>query len=441
MPNEEKVVLLVSIIVAGFFIAVVYHYVMGQYLDRSWPLSSFLFVPEDRFFDFDLVVRQSAGLDPFGEDIGGFAGAPFAQFVAYLFSLIRPSFLRLSIFFCSFFLVFIPMARHYLCGSKSRLTPYRLLPVFVIAFLTYPVLFAVDRGNFDLLVCALLLLFAFTRERQHHRASAVFLAVAIAVKPYAAIFTVVFLLDRKYRHALLAVSGAVLLSVLSLSLFRDGLLVETHKYVNALSQMAGDVSAGSHQSYTSDLFGFLTAIVRLIGDALNIDKSGTTMYLPAHPASTICYAVMAVAVLLYFMIYLWKKQLPSWKLLAVLTILLILLPYNSGDYRLTYLLVPMLMYMAVKEKTRHSLLTVILWGLLLVPKNYYPLHLAPADYYPYILHQSIGMVVNPLLLIVLLVCIVPDAFSVNGVASTFRLALGRLLSLLPTRQLENPRSS
>lgn len=424
--------LLVLTIVVGFFIAVVYHYVMGYYLDKPWPFSSFLYVPPDRFFDFDLVVRQSAALDPFGEDIGGFAGAPFPQFIGYLFSLVHPPFLRFSIFFGFFFVVLILMVKHYFYGLRSRLTFGRLVAIFAVVFLTYPVLFGLDRGNFDLLVCALLLLFAVSYERQRHGASTLFLAFAIAIKPYAAILLMIFVLDKRYKDALLASSVAVLMSLFSLSIFKDGLFVETQKYFNKLTGMADYLSTGSQQSYTSDLFGFLTAVVRLAGDALNIDKSGSTMYLPAHPTATTCYAAIAIVIFLYFMIYLWSKPQPLWKTAAVLTILLILLPYNSGDYRLTYLFVPMLMYMSIRGIARRDLLIVVLWGLLLVPKNYYPLHLIPTEYYSRIIHQNVGMIINPLLLIGLFICIVPDAFTRRGVASTIRFAYERLRSTVRT---------
>jgi hypothetical protein len=82
--------------------------------------------------------------------------------------------------------------------------------------------------------------------------------------------------------------------------------------------------------------------------------------------------------------------------MAVLTILLILLPFNSGDYRLTYLFVPLLMYLAVKDETRNDLLIVILWGLLLVPKNYYTISG----------EQNIAMVINPLIMVGLLMLLV-----------------------------------
>jgi hypothetical protein len=306
--REEEITLLVFIIVVGFSAATVYHYIMGHYLGKPWPFNSFLYLPKSRFFDFTLVVRQSATLDPFVKDLGGFAGAPFPQLVGYLFSLVHPVILRFIIFFGSFFVVFILMVKQHLCGLKSRLTLHQMLPVFAIVFLTYPALFAVDRGNFDLIVCALLLLFAFLYMRQQYKASAVFLSLAIAIKLYAAILVMIFVFNKKYREALLALCGALLLSVLSLSLFKDGLVVETCKYFKALSGTASDLSGGGHQSYTSDLFGFLTAVVRLVGDALNIDRSGTTTYLPAHPAASICYAVLAVTAFLYLMIYLSKKR-------------------------------------------------------------------------------------------------------------------------------------
>jgi len=418
--------LLVLIIVVGFSIAVVYHYVMGYYFGKPWPANTFLHTPQARFWDFKLVVHQSAALDPFGEDIGGFAGSPFAQFVGYLFSLVRPALLQLLVFFGSFFVVFILMVKHHLYGLKTRLTAHQLLAIFAIVFLTYPVLFAVDRANFDLLVVPLLFLFALTYGRQQHKTSTVFLALAIALKPYTAIFAIVYFLDKRFRDGLLVIFNAVFLTALSLSLFKDGLFVETQKYFTDLSHTVDYLSVGSQQVFTSDLYSLLTVTMKSVGDVLNAD-----IFLPAHPVARVSYAVTAAIVAVYFVIRLWEKPRPLWKTMAVLTILIILLPINSHDYRLTYLFVPMLMYLGTNEDSRKALLTIILWGLLLVPKAYY--HLQPP--------QNIGMVINPLLLIGLLVCIIPDAFSIKGIPSATRFVCKKLQSIGPNRKLANPRSS
>jgi hypothetical protein len=428
MQKEEKISLLVLIIVVGFATAVAYHYAMGHYFGKPYPANTFLFNPLSRFLDFTMVVRQSAALT-FNEnqqEVYGFAGAPFGQFVGYLFSVVRPASLRLPIFFCSFFIVFIAMVKHYLYGLKSKVTSGQLLAIFAIAFLTYPVLFAVDRANFDLFACAALLLFAFTYGRRQYRASTVFLALAIAIKPYTAIFIMVYVFDKRYRDSLLVVFNAVFLTVLSLALFKDGLFAETQQYLHELFRINEGLAAGTQQAFTSSLYGLLTVGVKSVGHVL-----GAEVYLPAHPTVRVVYAAMAVVGLIYFVIHLWQKPRPLWKVLAMLTILLILLPFGSADYRLTYLFVPMLMYLAINEQARNDVVIVILWGLLLIPKNYCTIS---GD-------QNIGVVINPLLLIALLICIVPDAFSVKGVASTLRFAYGRLVSAIPTRKLENPRSS
>jgi hypothetical protein len=405
--KEDKIDRFVLIIIVGFAAAVAYHYVIGYYFGKPWPANTFLHTPEAHFWDFILVVRQSAALDPFTNDIGGFAGAPFGQFIGYLFSIIQSAWVQLCLFFGSFFIVFILMVKHYLYGLKSKLTSRRILAIFAITFLTYPALFAVDRGNFDLLVCALLLFFALTYAGQRYKASTVFLALAIAIKPLVAILGLVYVFDKRYKDILLVIFNVVVLTALSLSLFKGGLFLETRKYLDALSFTTGYLSAGNQQAFSSDLYGLLTIAIQFVGHRL-----GREIYLPAYPEARIIYAILAVIVFIYLTIYLWRKHLSLWQVLAVLTILLILLPFNSADYHLTYLFIPMLMYLGSGEQTRNEPVIIILWSLLLIPKNYYIIQS----------FQNIGVVINPLLLIGLLVSIIPGAFSPKAMISVFRSA-------------------
>jgi len=402
--KEDKIGLLVLIIVAGFAAAVVYHYAIGYYLGKPWPANTFLHTPDAHFSDFNLVVRQSAGLDPFANDIGGFAGAPFAQFLGYLFSILQVTWVQLGIFFSSFFVVFILMAKHYLYGVKSVPDSRQLLTIFAITFLTYPVLFAVDRANFDLLACVLLLLFVFTYGNRKYKTSAVFLALAVAIKPLVIILGLIYIFDKRYKDFLLVLFSAAFLTVLSLSLFKDGFFQETRKFLDALFYTTGYLSAGNQQAFSSDLYGLLTVVTQFLGHRL-----GREIYLPAYPEARLIYAAAAAVIVIYFVVYLWKNRLPLWQVLAVLTILLILLPFYSADYHLTYLFVPMLIYLGLKEPRRNELLIIILFGLLLIPKNYYTIQS----------FQNIGVVINPLLLAGLLISIIPGAFSPKGISSVF----------------------
>lgn len=428
MSSDDRVGLLVVIILVGFGIAVAYHYAMGTYFGRGWPANTFLFRPWDRFWDFTQVVLQSSTLDPFGTGGKGFAGSPFGQFVGYLFSVIRPVSLRLPIFLGSFFIGFALLAKHFLYGFRSRLSYQQLLALFAIVFLTYPVLFSVDRANLDLLVLPCLFLFALTYTKQQYKTSTVFLGLAIALKPYAAIIIMVYIFDRRYRDPLLVIFNALVLTILSLALFKDGLFVETQKYFSALWNMTSDPSFGSEIVYTSDLFSMLTVAARPIGDVLHW---GSLLSLTDQPEYRVYYIIFAVVAFTYFAIHLWQEPKPLWKTTAVLTILIILLPFNSHDYRLIYLFVPMLMYLAADNTARSDLFVVLIWGLLLVPKNYYVMSG----------EQNIGMLINPVLLIGLLMYIAPSAFSARGAVSTFHFAHGRLRTLVQCRSLKNLRSN
>ncbi len=427
MPAEKRVSLLVLIIVVGFFAGVAYHYALGTYFERGWPANTFLFKPWDRFGDFTKVVDQSSGLDPFGAGGDGFAGSPFGQMVGYLFSVIRPASLRLPLFLGSFFVALILMVKHGLYGLKSRLASGQWLALFAIVFLTYPVLFAADRANFDLMVLPCLFLFALAYSRQRYKSSTIFLGMAMALKPYAAVFIMVYIFDRRYRDTLIVFFNAALLSTVSLALFKGGLLDEARKYFELLWHMGNDPSFGSDLAYTSDLFSLLTVVTRSVADALGLGP----VDLLEHSNVKLGYGILAAALAVYLAVHLWQNPQPRWKTMTVLTTLIILLPFSSHDYRLIYLFVPMLMYLSADETARRDPVIVTIWGLLLVPKDYY--HLGPI--------QSISMIINPVLLIGLLRYVVPEAFSARGIRSSLRLAVSRLRFTGQSGKLENPRSS
>jgi hypothetical protein len=421
MIKEEKVSLLVLIITVGFFAAVVYHYVMGFLLSKTWPENTFLFRPDVAFWDFYRVLDQSADLNPYLKDMGGFAGGPFGHLVGYLFSVMHIRWLQLCIFFTSFFTVFILMVKHYLYDLKSKLTSYQMLTIFIIVFFTYPVLFAVDRANFDMLVCVFIFLFAFTYVKQKYKVSAIFLSLAIAIKPYTIILIMVYIFNKRYKDCLLVVFNTIFLTALSLFLFKDGLFLEIQKFFSAAFNTFNYLAAGGQIEYTSDLYSSLTVVVQFIGNLLGIDGNGSTIFLPAYREFTILYILLAIITIIYFIIYLWGRPQPLWKVMAVLSILMVLLPIASHDYRLIYLLVPMLMYMADDERTSNDLFIVILLGLIFIPKNYY----------------KIGIVINPLLLVGLLISIIPGAFTINGVRSTLRFVDKNFLSIFTNVKLKS----
>jgi len=390
MEKEKKIGLLVLIVTMGFSISVFYHYAQGIYLGKPYPDNTFLFSPGDKFNDFYNVVRGSADLDPYrpGKIYPYFA---FGSFVAYLFSLIKPWAVSWLIFLLLFFSSFILLAKYYLYGLRSKLNSQQLLTIFVFVFLTYPVIFAVDRSNFDLLISLLIFLFAITYGKHKFIISTIPLAMAIAIKPYAVVFAIVYIINKKLKEALLLIFNTSLLTVFSLIFYKDGLFVEIQKFIVATVAYEKSMTDGVIFHFSSDLYNFLIIIVRFVSKLF-----GSEINLLGNPTFILIYTIAAIVIFILITIYLLKKPQPFWKVMAILTILIILLPCSTNDYRLVYLFVPLLMYLVSNNKSRLDMPTIILWGLLLIPKNYYTIS---ED-------QNIGMIINPLLLIGLLILLV-----------------------------------
>jgi hypothetical protein len=386
---ENKVNLLVLIVMIGFSIAVGYHYFQGAYLLKPYPQNTFLFRPDDRFNDFYNPVRGSADLDPFRPDKISYKGGypPFGYLVAYLFSLVKPWTISLLLFIITFFISFLYLMRYFLFRQKKRIDLRDYISLFVLTFLTYPILFAIDRANFDLIICIMLFLFVLFYQKKKILLSTVFLGIAIAIKPFAGLFILLYLFDKEYKAALILLFNVLVLTVISLSLFKDGLFIESQKFLLDFSSAGKLIVSGSIAHFSSDLYNFLIILISGILRLFNSEVS-----LISNSIFKLSYTIFALSVTIGFSIYCWKNSQPFWKKLLILTCLIILLPFASGDYRLTYLFPPLFLFLSSKEKGTHDFLLIILFGLLLIPKNYYTLNI----------DQNIGMLLNPIIIVLIL---------------------------------------
>jgi len=233
MEKENRLNVLILIIVIGFALAVGFQYVQGVYFKEPFPRNTFLMNPKDKFNDFYNPVRGSEDLDPFRPDkinyVSGYL--PFGYLAAFLFSLIVPRTLSWLVFILSFFLAFFFLLKYFLYHQEKHLGSQQYLSLFVLTFLTYPILFAVDRSNFDLLICILIFLFVLSYQRGKFFLSTIFLGIAIAIKPFVGLFLLIYLYDKKFKEAGILLLNVLLLTVLSLSLFKDGLIIETQKFL------------------------------------------------------------------------------------------------------------------------------------------------------------------------------------------------------------------
>jgi hypothetical protein len=387
MTKEKKLEIVCLIIVIGFACAAIFHYMMGAYVNLGYPHNTFLFRPDDRFNDFFNPLKGSFDRDPYNPKrihfIGGYF--PFGYMVSFLFSLIQPWIISFGVFLIGFITYLCWYIMFYLYPNVSVKDSHRFLIVFSLAFMTYPVLFALDRANFDIVIFILLSLSIFFYQKNKFTLSVVLLSLTIAMKGYTAILLALFLLDRRYKELFLAAILVPALTIGSLILFKEGLWGELTKMLvsfQSASKIAFDM--GSLIRFNSSFYVFLLYLLKP-----QIPK------IASNPVFRLGYVLFAIAVVSFTLVTIVKRKYPLWRSLLLLTSLMILLPPSSGDYRLLMLYPPLMLYVNNKEKLMADRWITLVFGLLLIPKAYFVLQ---SDI-------NIGVLINPLLLVTLFVCV------------------------------------
>ena len=190
-PNVKRgrVHLLVTIVLAGTVASIAYHYVAGFYLGLGYPQSTFLFLPRDHFNDWDnLYIFAKAFLRGVP---GGFAYFPFGILTA-LASTALPMRVGWALVILLFLAVLVAILRGWVLDREEHgLTKVQY--GFVLVVLSYPVLFALDRTNLEILLFVFIAgFFYFLYVRESVWLAALFLAFETV--RFRAAYTVLFAL-------------------------------------------------------------------------------------------------------------------------------------------------------------------------------------------------------------------------------------------------------
>lgn len=362
MTREKKIKHIGLFVVIGFAFSVFYHYWKGVYLGKGYPKNTFLFKPEDRWNDFFNVYRHSVGLSPYlTEDAVPRNYFPFSYVVSWPFTLLKPAF--------SFF-VFTAGSLAFLLRAawKNLLQEDRydtVLAVFAFVLLSYPVLFLLDRGNFEIVVFALLYLFVYLYRAGRDLPAVACLAGATAMKLFPAVFFVLLLADRKYRKTAYFFLAVAALSLGSLFSFGGGFAENVRALGQnlAVAQSSLDTSIPSVQ-HSLNVF----ALVKVTAGRL----------IKAGPVHDVLNAFLAFKVYFAFSLllfgftawYVAKVEKLYWKKVALLVFVMLLLPQISFDYRLIHIFIPLYLFINAEPCDRDDPHYATLFALLLIPKDY-----------------------------------------------------------------------
>jgi len=354
LDRKRKIEFLSLFTLAGFSLGVIFYYIFLN--------NPFLFIPQDRFNDFFNVLKWNQYLP--AEPSPNRSYFPFTYIIINVFNLIRPEILSLFVFTIVFFYFFI---KYSLKNTKTEDKVVDCKNVFIFSFFSYPVLFLIDRANFESFVFIFLSLFIYFYQNKKILIGALFLSLAISMKLFPAVFIILFLSDKKYKEAAYTVIFTVIISLSSL-LFLTGSLTDNIQRMLLNMKLFNLVYAvrGLGFDYGHSLFGVLKFFVYYFHMNVTIEE----LLSPYLIFVFVFFTFLAVYVIYY--------ETEFWKKVTILTIAMCLFLY---------------VYRNTDKKEKIDILYVILFSLLLMPKNFR--FIIKYDFYS-------GVLIDPLIMLILL---------------------------------------
>ena len=225
---SKNIELFFYVMLVGFCFACGYHAILGA-IGMDWPWNTFLFLPSDRFNDWHNSVAQAASLNPYYHPEPAYVATYFPlTYVLLKVGVGHSAITSISIYF------FISIALLILTAGLARTLVHTshidsnthclkdIVLLVIACLISYPVIFALDRGNIDLWIGLLSALFVLTQRTRFDLVGLVSLSIAIALKGYPAVFLLLLVSDRKYRNAIFCSFLALFMSGITLYFMWDG---------------------------------------------------------------------------------------------------------------------------------------------------------------------------------------------------------------------------
>jgi hypothetical protein len=372
MNATEKLTAVMRIILIGFIGACIFHFTMklNGYL---YPLNTFLFTPDDRFMDFFNLYEISKYLDPYFSEkyhLANYFPITYLVFFPFTFLPRAAAFAIYIYLFCRFLFWFTQSQIRSLTSHRPK---NKIINLFsIIIFLSFPVLFCLDRGNIDGLIFIILSLSTIAFLHKKYYLSAIPLAIASGMKLYPLVFIVLFIKKKRWKELFFCLTLMVLLTLVSLVLFKtDGISKNVLQLRSILSQAnhATTLSDGN-LNFSSSLFSLLKMIIWYL-PPYSQNYNDLHQYLKLLHHVQLYYALFTLIAFGAIAFYVIFKEKSVWKQIMLLTCCMILFPYISADYKLIFLFIPFLLFVTTPHTEKLDAFYTGLFALLFIPKNYF----------------------------------------------------------------------
>ena len=358
LNRKTKITLASAIILTGFITAVFFRYIMGAYLNKAYPYNTFLSIPAGvhsaSFDDFFTMLTCNKDLNPyyFGSNY-----YPFANIIFFIFSHIETE-VSFLLFCFAFVIPFFLLNKHYLSiDARQNMVN---LPIFTL--LTLPFLITIDRGNIESMVFVFTALFIYYFQKNKSVPACIFLSMAIAMKLFPAAFLILLFAEKKYKDMAITLALTVLISVISLSFFKNGFF---HNLQFILSGFGvADNNFFKDTPYLQRGVSLFT-LVKLILIKSNLIHSVEVSSILSMYVKTSFVVFGLVVAYIYFI------EKDFWQKVSLITFTILLLPHMSAEYKLLYIFIPMYLFVNNENVSKLNLFYLLSFTLLLVPKDYF----------------------------------------------------------------------
>ena len=397
----ERTLFFCALMLSGLVATLAYYGVNSLVLGLTYPFTSPLFVPANRFMDF-FNINFRAVVDTRYTEYHAIA-PPFAFVVARLFSFatnygggvlqardqeggMASIFVFLAIFVAFLLLTSYRVGSGVKKGGVASAGGF-MLAAFAMVF-SYPAFFAADRGNYIILGFAFLYLFLYAGDQKAWYATLA-LAAAVSMKAQLVLCLVAFADRRHVRLLVDTLAWVVFLNLAASAVLQDfGFF--THFFGNYF-HFAGSFAPGGKIFGSASLFTVAASWLNILfGD--KVIAVFERVYSPCALAATL------------FLPFLVRRLVePANLRLFYITVILTVMPVSSFDYNLVLLLafVPYLL----REATQFNTNEIALLCLALMPKAFITIGLEPyqTQLGPTFLRITEQVVLTPLLLAALLI--------------------------------------
>lgn len=356
MGQKNKIALLSLIILVGFFVAVIFHYIAGTYFKHDdW--NSFLERPPHAvaFEDLFIVEYVARTLNPYNNSVSYF---PFSYIVTYPFGWYG-RFMSAAIF--SFiFIAGLFRLNHHFIGQHQENFFKQIQTTFIFTFLTYPALYSFERGNLENLITIMTAVFLLYYLDKKYILGAVILGLAAAMKGYVGIFVFLFILDKRWKETLITCVTTALATIISLLIFQDKLTVQfaniVRHFTDLKNMIIGWVVVLPNDS---SLFGFFNS-------HLSVENHDSLLIY--YSAGAALFLLLSIGILFFC------QEKVLWKKVAVLTSCSLLLPQMSFDYHMVRIYFPLWLFINYNYNSKNTVkmdyFYTIIFAILLIPKKY-----------------------------------------------------------------------